>query len=82
MPERALADAGYCNEAELSRPGERGADARVALARDRSARPAAERAKQAVPFYSLSNRTCFRGRVSMTVSDLKRLKRRVRRTCA
>ena len=42
MPERALADAGYCNEADLARPGERGADACVALARDGSARPAAD----------------------------------------
>ena len=42
MPERALADAGYCNEAELARLEERGVDACVALARDGSKRPAAD----------------------------------------
>ena len=42
MPETALADAGYCNEAELVRLEERGADACVALARDGSKRPAAD----------------------------------------
>ena len=41
MPETALADAGYCNEAELARLEERGVDACVALARDGSKRPAA-----------------------------------------
>ena len=42
MPETALADAGYCNEAELVRLEERGVDACVALARDGSKRPAAD----------------------------------------
>ena len=42
MPETALADAGYCNEAELARLEERGVDACVALARDGSKRPAAD----------------------------------------
>ena len=42
MPERALADAGYCNEAELAKLEERGVDACVALARDGSTRPAAD----------------------------------------
>ena len=42
MPETALADAGYCNEAELARLEERGVDACVAPARDGSKRPAAD----------------------------------------
>ena len=42
MPETALADAGYCNEAELARLEERGVGACVALARDGSKRPAAD----------------------------------------
>ena len=41
-PKQALADAGYRNEAELVRLEERGVDARVALARDGSKRPAAD----------------------------------------
>ena len=42
MPETALADAGYCNEAELARLEARGVDACVALAHDGSKRPAAD----------------------------------------
>ena len=42
MPETALADAGYCNEAELVRLEERGVDTCVALARDGSKRPVAD----------------------------------------
>ena len=42
MPKQALADAGYCNEAELVRLEARGVDACVALARDGSKRPAAD----------------------------------------
>ena len=42
MPETALADAGYCNEAELVRLEARGVDACVAPARDGSKRPAAD----------------------------------------